>query len=119
MISVREVTRRYASMLKKCADRRMFGEGGNGVNCYVCKTCGHITKTIDVDKGVTPFMHTCEECGQFAQSTMYYDVAPDKEPTQEWYRPTIEQCLKMRGKHETLLEHVLDGGLDIRKIKEE
>lgn len=118
MKSVREVVRQYNSMLKRVAGRQMFGENGNGVNCYVCDGCGHITKTVDVDPGVTPFMHICEKCGGWARSTMYRDIAPDQKPTQEWYRPTLEQCLKFR-KHESMLQHVLDGGLDIRKLKEE
>lgn len=116
MKSEREVIREYNSMLKKVADRPMFGDNGNGINCYVCEDCGHITKTIDIDLGVTPFMHVCESCGSWARSTMYKDINPTVKPTQEWYRPSLKQCLKMR-KHEAALQHILDGGLDFRTIK--
>lgn len=87
----------------------------NRVNCYVCQTCNHITKTIDVDAGVTPFMHRCESCGEIAYSTFYNDAAPHLKPTQEWYRPTLSEILKI--KSESHLDHILKGGLDVRGIK--
>lgn len=111
MYSQREIKRRYAKMLKG----KSHLDIGN-VNCYICDKCDHITKTIDIDDGVTPFLHRCEKCGEFAESTFYNDVIPDKKPTQEWYRPTLEQCMKLRKKDESLLEHVLNGGLVSRLI---
>lgn len=48
-------------------------------------------------------------------STFYKDIAPDKKHTQEFYRPLLKETLKLR-KHESLLEHVLKGGLLNRKI---
>lgn len=86
----------------------------NRVNCYVCK-CGHITKTKDVDAGVTPMFFTCEECGGDARSTFFKDVAPHQQPTFEWYRPDLKKVLKMR-KNPALLDHILQGGLDYRKV---
>lgn len=89
----------------------------NRVNCYVCKKCEHITKTIDIDSGVTPFMHQCEKCKEFATSTFYRDIAPDLKPTQEWYRPSLEQVMKMHRKEKfNLLDHILQGGLDVRMV---
>lgn len=85
----------------------------NRVNCYRCR-CGHITKTRDIDPGVTPFMFKCQKCGDYAQSTMYKDIAPNQEPTIEWYRPSIEVLLKLR-KRDEVLEHVFNGGLLDRK----
>ena len=87
----------------------------NGINCYVCDKCGHITKTIDTAPGVTPFLHDCEVCGEFARSTFYKDIIPDQEPTQEWFRPTLEECYEMEC--EACLEHILNGGLDVRTIE--
>ena len=115
MKSQREITRRYNKLLTEVeTDDFQKIDLTNRVNCYVCK-CGHITKTKDVDAGVTPAMHTCEKCNDFAHSTFYTDVAPSQKPTQEWYRPTLKQVLKMR-KNEELLEHILKGGLDVRKV---
>ena len=85
----------------------------NRVNCYSCK-CGHITKTKDVDAGVTPFIKLCESCGDLAKSNFYRDIAPEKEPTIEWYRPTLDDLLKMDNGS---IDHVLQGGLLPRKIK--
>lgn len=86
----------------------------NRVNCYICRECGHVTKTKDVDRGVTPFYHLCEKCGLLAKSTFYKDIVPDKPVTEEWYRPTLEQVLKM-DRNSNMLDHILNGGLDVRK----
>lgn len=86
------------------------------VNCYVCDKCGHITKTRDIDKGVIPFMFTCEKCDHpMAKSTFFNDIAPGRNPTIEWYRPTLKETIKLRKKNDGMLEHILDGGLDYRK----
>ena len=111
MLSARHVENEYNKMLKQHAE----GAKPNAFNCYKCTACGHVTKTVDVDSGVTPFMHRCEECGEMAKSTFYSDIAPGQEPTQEWYRPTLKQVLKLRRKP-AMLDHVLSGGLDVRII---
>lgn len=116
MTSQREVERKYNALLKSVkVDDFYTNVKLPRVNCYVCQTCKLITKTIDIDSGVTPFMHTCGYCGNVAHSTFYKDVAPHIPATQEWYRPTLKQVLKMR-KHEGLLDHILQGGLDVRNI---
>lgn len=113
--SQREIERRYNKLISDVESNDFYKvDLTNRVNCYTC-TCGHITKTKDVDSGVTPFMHSCEKCRQMARSSFYNDIAPDQEPTEEWYRPTLKQVLKMR-KNEDLLNHVLSGGLIVRKI---
>lgn len=86
----------------------------NRVNCYRCE-CGHVTKTKDVDPGVTPAFHKCEKCGEFASSSFYKDIAPDKEPTEEWYRPELSEVLKMRNNPDRI-DHIFGGGLLCRKL---
>jgi hypothetical protein len=113
MKSQRETERQY----NKIVSYYEKDDFSKKVNCYVC-ACGHITKTIDIHQGVTPFKHQCEKCNSFATSSFYKDVAPNQEPTQEWYRPTLKQALKMR-KNEALLEHILNGGLDNRVINQQ
>ena len=66
----------------------------NRVNTYRCEF-GHITKTIDVDRGVTSFMHICATCGKLAHSSMYKDMAPVLDPVEEWYRPSLEELLSV------------------------
>lgn len=90
----------------------------NRVNCYTCQSCGHITKTKDVDTGVTPFMLLCEKCNGISYSSFYEDIAPNQTPTIEWYRPTLKQILKMRTKHPEMLNHIFNGGLEYRKINQ-
>jgi hypothetical protein len=114
MLSKKEIIRAYNKLIKEVETDDFYKiDLSNRVNCYIC-SCGHITKTKDVDSGVTPFMHNCEKCKKMANSSLYRDIAPDQDPTKEWYRPTLEQVLKI--KDENLLDHILRGGLDSRKI---
>ena len=115
MISQREIERQYNKMLswEGCSDP----VAENRVNCYTCTVCSHITKTIDRNHGVIPFAFTCEKCEQIAHSSFFTDIAPDQKPTVEWYRPTLKETIKLRG-NAPLLNHVLQGGLEYRKIKD-
>lgn len=110
MLSQREVEIQYAKLMEDVKTNEFYTKISleNRVNCYVCE-CGKITKTKDIDAGVTPFVHKCE-CGKFAKSTMYRDIKPSLQPTEEWYRPNLQECLKLRDKlgH---LEHIFNGGL--------
>jgi hypothetical protein len=116
MISQAEVQRKYETLMNDVATKDYYKiDLTNRVNCYKCK-CGHITKTKDIDAGVTPMMFNCESCDGTAMSTFFTDVAPHQNPTIEWYRPTIDELLKMRNKPE-LVDHVLQGGLCHRKIE--
>lgn len=108
------ISTKYKNMLELAKDRKVAG-----VNCYSCSNCGHITKTVDVDAGVTPMMHKCEKCGHMAESSFYNDIAPGVDPTEEWYRPSLEQVLKVRKTQPGLVQHVLNGGLDCRKIQKD
>lgn len=115
MVSQREIERKYSKLLKDVESNDFYKvDLTNRINCYVC-SCKHITKTKDVDAGVTPFMINCESCGQSAHSTFFKDIVPDKPHTWEWYRPSLNQVLKMR-KNEWMLDHVLMGGLELRRI---
>jgi hypothetical protein len=111
----REIERRYNKLIADVRTNDYYKvDLSNRVNCYVCQS-GHVTKMRDVDAGVTPMFYTCETCNLRASSTGYRDIAPDMQPTQEWYRPDLKKVLKLKG---PMLEHVLSGGLMIRKIVE-
>lgn len=108
------IKKKYENLIKEVETSDYYKiDLTNRVNCYSCY-CGHITKTIDIDAGVTPFMFSCEKCGENAQSSMFRDIAPLQQPTIEWYRPTLEEVLKMKNEP-WLLDHILKGGLAHRK----
>lgn len=118
MISVKKVTSEYNKLIQDVKTNKFYTEVDltNRINCYICG-CGHITKTKDIDAGVTPFMFDCEKCGEMAQSTFFTDVAFHKKHTVEWYRPSLKEVLEMRKKCSPGLDHVLNGGLEPRKIE--
>ena len=115
-MSIGEVTKKYNKLINDVATKDFYRiDLTNRVNCYTCK-CGHITKTKDVDSGVTPMFFKCEKCGKMASSSFYKDIALHLEPTFEWFRPTLAEVLKMRRKPQEL-DHILNGGLEYRLIK--
>ncbi len=82
-------------------------------NIYTCDTCRGEIVTVDIDKGVTPFMISCRAtpgCKGFMQSSFYH-CDPSRVAQFEWYRPeTIDEFAP-----ETQ-EHVRKGGLLLRPI---
>lgn len=84
------------------------------INVYTCPI-GHETITKDLDNGVTPFMIQCKvfRCQHMARSSMY-QVAQDLIPQWEWYKPKDHKGLSMGE-----IDHVIQGGLLLRKIAEE
>lgn len=113
MISQREVIKKHKKLLENIKSEE-YHKGK--VNCYTCHVCKHITKTKDVDAGVTPMIISCEKCNNQAQSSFYNDIAPDQEPTKEWHRPPLHAIIKLRSKP-SVLQHVLDGGLMLRNVQ--
>lgn len=87
----------------------------NKVNCYKCN-CGHITKTINVNIGVTPMFFRCEACGNQATSTFFNDIAPNQKPTWEWYRPSLKETYKKFKRAHAMIDHICMGGLEVRKV---
>lgn len=85
------------------------------LNVYHCKN-GHLTTTVDVDTGVTPFRMGCPHagCNDDATSSFYPKERPIPEvvpaPSHEWYRPTDTTKLSDGTK-----DHVDRGGLLLRK----
>lgn len=81
------------------------------LNVYKCEKCGREMVTIDKDAGTTPFVTICDECGAEARSAMYM-CDPNLVPEYEWYRPTLRYIIK----NPMVMQHVLGGGLLLRKI---
>ncbi len=92
--------------------------GPNRTNVYRC-TSGqfHVTKTIDRHDGVTPMFISCHICGERSSSSFYNDILPDKKPTHEWYAPSLEETWKFVKTNPSMVDHILQGGLEIREIK--
>lgn len=105
------------------------------LNLYMCEHGCH-NVTVDVDKGVTPFMIGCEftgrpdripdptkmkygKCIGMAKSCMYPKEIDDKYPipvaTHEWYRPSLKEFKTLS---ELEKDYVKDGGLLMRKRTE-
>lgn len=110
IISQGEVKRKYDKMMERAEP-----VAADKFNCYTCEECGHVTKTVDIDDGTTPFFLECERCNEQAFSSFYEDIKPEQKPTWEFYRPSLDAIYKLR-KHPATLEHVLSGGLILRKI---
>lgn len=104
----RDVTKRYKKMLRSIEGEEYF-KGKE--NCYTCQECGRVTKTIDVDSGVTPMGIECPFCHGEAMSSFYSDIAPNVKATYEWYRPTLEETLSLVDEHFFTVNHILSGGL--------
>lgn len=114
-LSKREITRRYEKLLHDVDTKDFYKvDLANRTNIYLCQH-NHVTKTKDIDAGVTPMHIVCETCGQFATSTGYRNHGDNIKPTMEFYRPTLKELGNV--KPISLVEHVLSGGLLLRKIK--
>ena len=113
-MSQREITRKYNALLNDVATKDYYKlDLTNRVNCYTCQYCGTVTKTKDVDSGVTPFIIGCPKCQHECYSAFYKDTSPALQPSFEWYRPDLKRTLKLK---DAELEHVLNGGLLMRPL---
>ncbi len=116
MISQREVERKYMKLMHDVETNDFYKvDLTKRVNCYTCQKCFNVTKTIDIDAGVTPFIIGCEICGSDCYSSFYNDTHRHINPTFEWYRPSLPETLKQR-KNVNTIDHILQGGLLKRKI---
>lgn len=97
--------------------RRKYGRK----NIYTCRKCGGKTVTIDVDEGVTPFMLGCrasgqeDDCDGLAESSFYRVPADAPAADWEWFKPEGAEYRKL---NKAMRDHVDNGGLDIRKIRD-
>lgn len=82
-------------------------------NAYDCPACGHITITIDIHEGTTPFLMACSVCKESARSRFYRNI-PDGDPEWVWFKPTLAEAKKADKKYPGLLNHAKQGGLFAR-----
>lgn len=104
-----DIGERYRELVEGIENARMY-DGRGTVDRYVCEDCQNIIFTTYRDKGVTPFTMKCRRCG----GTMCHDKTYRKNDVPnyvlvfEWYRPTIDEVLKMS---DGMAAHILSGGL--------
>lgn len=107
------------------------------INEYTCEA-GHVTRTGNVDPGVTPFMIGCKAdgCTEMAKSC-FYRCDQSRRPDWVWYRPNEAQfedeykraCERLermighlftdehaKGLRSDMFKHVANGGLSLRRI---
>lgn len=103
--------KQYERKCRSFEEARMY-DGRGEYNGYCCEKCGYIVATYYKDKGVTPFVIQCPECGGMAQHTITSMDAPPKRPNisavKNWVRPDYEQFVKLSPATQ---QHVLNGGL--------
>jgi ribosomal protein L40E len=105
-----QIKKEYNKLVSEIEEKKMY-DGRNTVDRYICKRCGAHLYTTYIDKGVTPFTIQCRKC---SLGTMMHDKTFRKETVPPyvvvlgWYRPTLEQSLKMS---DAAIHHVLQGGL--------
>lgn len=104
-----EIEKDYCKLTKEIESMRIY-DGRNTVDRYVCEKCGALLHTTYKDKGVTPFVITCPMCGgtMSHSQTFRKEIVPESIEIKNWFRPTLEQTLKMS---DGTIEHILNGGL--------
>lgn len=112
-MSKREIERQYNKLMLDVKSNPYYTSVDltNKVQAYCCQE-GHITVMRVLDAGVTPMFYRCEHCNKMASSVT--TNLSKGEPSQEWYRPSLKELLKVKP---AMVDHVLSGGLMIRKIK--
>lgn len=86
-------------------------DGRGTYDLYECPKCGAEKITTYSVKGVTPFCIICS-CGGVMQHTRSYKRVPESLRVDEWIRPSFDQMMLLS---DGLIEHVLQGGLILRK----
>lgn len=102
---------KYEKMCDKLNAAQMY-DGRGTYDRYECKKCHAEIYTTYVDKGVTPFMLCCRECGDVMTHVRTYSVPPKDVPVYGWRRPTYKQFCKLS---DSMKEHVIQGGLELDK----
>ena len=95
-------------------------EAANAINVYTCDTCGGRIVTKNLVEGTTPFSLSCLATTN-CRGTMYsciYQCDQTLAPTHEWFLHDITKAgvRKRLGRVPGMIEHVEQGGLDLRPV---
>lgn len=83
------------------------------LNIYTCDTCREHIVTEDIDRGVTPFLISCEYCTRGKmRSSMYRVFDLSMKEGYHWYTPSADE---LERDTPWAREHVEKGGLLLRK----
>ena len=104
-----DIKRKYNELVSNIEGMKIY-DGRGTVDRYVCDTCGCMIHTTYKDKGVTPFTMGCPKCNgtMYHRQTFRKESVPAWVEVRNWYRPTLEQTLKM---NVGMIDHILKGGL--------
>lgn len=90
-------------------------------NIYTCEQCGLVIWTVDMIKGITPFVTACrreelrgDACGGSMQSGMYRVAMITLLPDYVWYRPSLAELSTLSP---ATMEHVNRGGLILARVQ--
>lgn len=104
-----QIEKQYNKLVSEIEEKKMY-DGRGTVDRYICDTCGHIIHITYKNKGVTPFVMRCPKCSgdMVHKHTFKKDTVPGWVEVKNWYRPSLEEVLKM---DKGTTEHILNGGL--------
>lgn len=107
----RDIQKRYKRITKE------YKGDADEVFCYTCDNCGQTIKVRQKDKGIAPMGIACPFCNGDALNAV--DTARNIPVTHEWYRPSLDEVMKMAEEGRMfMLNFVLSGGLVRRKIQD-
>lgn len=110
---------RYYKLLRCIEDVKIYDGRGKGIDVYVCEECGKNALTRYADKGVTPFVIRCRNCGgdSLHRKTFSEHAGQDFALSRgltiwEWVRPPLKD---LWNKNSGYVDYVLKGGLVLKR----
>lgn len=106
----KELKKEYEKMVSGIGNSRIYDGRGKGIDIYHCDKCQTSIFTRYKEKGVTPYIIPCEQCGWMMRhmKTVEDNVIKRQEMVRNWVRPSFDQ---MKGMGFATIAHVLKGGL--------
>ena len=103
----RDIEKRYKNIIV---------EDNNGqTDTFLCQECNNIIRTKVTDSGLVPMGIECPFCGKEAYHQD--EDNPKIDITYEWYRPSLEEVLRMAEEKRLFsVSMILSGGLMRRKL---
>lgn len=96
------------------AENLQIYDGRGKTDQYECEGCGNLIFTIYGDKGVTPFVIRCPQCGNSMCHNKTLDKAPEGTDVIRWVRPSYRYY---RRSESGTQKHIEQGGL-VMEVKQ-
>lgn len=97
------------------SDKLNVYDGRGNYDLYECEDCHHHVITTYAEKGVTPFVIKCPECGAAMMHTKTYGNVAQGTKVLKWLRPTYSQYLHLSP---FTRQHIEQGGLILETMIE-